>query len=405
MKTIDNNSIGCTGCGACAVVCPTKCISFENNKDGFYYPTVDKAKCIECGKCLSVCAVAAKSIEGVADNEQQAYAAVTKNIDTWYASSSGGAFSEICNSINELANGNKILFCGCAYNGLFIEHKCVYRIEDIGNFRKSKYVQSFMGNCFGEIKKMLIEGGYAVFSGTPCQVYALRKYLGREYERLYCVDLICHGVGSPGVFERCIDNEEKRVNKHVIAYEFRAKPPRKRTVVRYTSKYTYSDKKNKYIAYDSYSRLFLNQVCLRESCGENCRFRNQNRQGDITIADFNEKTVALPRINDFKNYSTIVCNNAKGRKVVAELRKRMDIYCCSLDIIKKYNPLFYRRTNENMQRKAFFEQYRAGKSIDCLVTEFGYIPPKGYKWIIENMPYSIKRFIYSLVGGLKNGSK
>lgn len=396
-KTIDITNDLCTGCGACVAACPVKCITLKKNMEGFRVPEIDTSKCINCGKCKSVCCLEKDIVKGISTGEQEANAAITKDNNLWKQSSSGGAFTEICKAVDQLSLDNQVLYCGAVLEEKKVFHKCVEKLDEIEIFRKSKYVQSDLRNCFSEIKKALEEGKYVVFSGVPCQIYGLRKFLGKKYERLFCIDLICHGVGSPDVFKDCLEYEEKKDKKKIKKYEFRYKNVKFGNFERYTSRYLFDDGSEKRIKFDNYNRLFLNQVCLRHSCGENCKFRSIDRQGDITIADFNGKIKVFPEINDYRNYSTIVFNNEQGKKLKEILKQNMYMYQCDIKEVCKYNPLFCRTTKGNSERESFFKDYVSKESIETLVKKYGLKQSFGMGTIIQYIPYKIKRIIFEIV--------
>ena len=144
----------------------------------------------------------------------------------------------------------------------------------------------------------------------------------------------------------CIESISKQLGKKIVSYEFRAKNEKKQ------------GKEEVYVANDPYIQLFLSQKALRPSCGDNCRFRNENRQGDITIADFKNLLEVFPELNGAKvNYSTIVANSSKGKKTVALLNKTMALYLCDIEMIKKYNPLFSGHTHGTEKRDLFFGEF------------------------------------------------
>jgi hypothetical protein len=183
------------------------------------------------------------------------------------------------------------LICGAKWNGLKVEHACVIGVENIAPLCKSKYVASDLHNCFVKIKEHIIKGNKAVFCGTPCQVAGLRAFLGKDYNNLLLIDLICHGVGSPLVFEECIRLTGKQLGIEPKHYGFRHKPTG-HFLTRYIS-FIGDGQKRYLVTNDQYNQLFLSQLCLRPSRGENCIYRTQKRQGDITIADFNGCYVTL----------------------------------------------------------------------------------------------------------------
>ena len=339
MLYFTENKSKCTGCTACIAACPVGCITIKKDEEGFLYP-VASDKCIKCGKCERVCPI--KKNKEKKEIKQEAYCAVTKDKKIWQRSASGGAFSEICRAFGD----EKTIVCGAAWNGFEVEHICIEGVENIAPLCKSKYIESSINNCFAEIKSQLEGDKKVIFCGTPCQVAGLKGFLGRDYDSLLLIDLICHGVGSPKVFAACIENISKWLGKKIVSYEFRAKIVQKQ------------NKEEVYVNNDPYIQLFLSQKALRPSCGDNCKFRNENRQGDITIADFKNLLEVFPKLNGTKvNYSTIVANSSKGKKTVALLNKTMDVYPCDIEMIKKYNPLFYGHTHGTEKRDLFFDEF------------------------------------------------
>ncbi len=342
----------CTGCSACYNLCPTKCITMEKDEEGFLYP-IASDRCVHCGKCETVCSAVNKKNDG-GNTLPEAYCALTKDNKVWKQSASGGAFTEICKAWNI---GDSV-FCGATWNGLNIEHKCVQGIDNIGLLRRSKYVASDIKNVFREVKDYLMAGKRVVFCGTPCQVAGLKLFLGKEQENLLLIDLICHGVGSPKVFQVCVNTISNQFGWQVCSYEFRAK--RNAYQTDHLQKIKNKNGKVIYIENDPYMQLFLSQQCLRPSCGKNCRFRSAQRQGDITIADFKGLTNVFPDLNGSrKNYSSIIFNTPKGKSVIPQLSQSMKMRKCDIDDIKKYNPLFYRHTWSSEKRDLFFQEFVA----------------------------------------------
>lgn len=343
----------CTGCGACYNICPIKCITMEKDEEGFLYPTASD-RCVHCGKCQTVCpAVTGKENEN-SPMQQKAYCALTRDKKVWRQSTSGGAFTEICKAWD---NGDSI-FCGAAWTGLDVGHQCVQSIDEIKSLRKSKYVASDTRDVFKEIKDHLKAGKRIVFCGTPCQVAGLKSFLGREHENLLLIDLICHGVGSPEVFRACVKNLSNQFGERICSYEFRAKRNAHQTD--YLQKIEKENGKALYIQRDPYIQLFLSQHCLRPSCGKNCRYRSEHRQGDITIADFKGLTEVFPDLNGCKrNYSSVIVNTPKGESIIPKLEKTMELRECSIEDIKKYNPLFCRHTWDSEKREVFFQEFIA----------------------------------------------
>jgi NAD-dependent dihydropyrimidine dehydrogenase PreA subunit len=343
----------CCGCSGCMAVCPVNAIKMVVDKEGFVYPQADD-KCIHCGACERICPMRNRVWEKqYTDLKQESFAAVTKSSEVWRRSTSGGAFSEICK-----AWGNdKTIFVGAAWDGLDVLHKAVVGIQSIDSLCKSKYVESHVNGCFRSIKDYLDAGRKVLFAGTPCQVAGLNIFLGKNYENLLTVDIVCHGNGSPLVFKTSIKCLEDYCHATIDRFEFRAKNAVYETD--YLSK-AYFDNREIWLDRDIYTQLFLKQLCLRPCCGENCHYRTQHRQGDITLADFRGLREVMPSLAYGNwNYSAVIVNTSKGRKAFNLIKenKAMDIYNVDLEVIKKYNPLFYTQTVISTDRESFFKEY------------------------------------------------
>ncbi len=341
----------CVGCSACMAACGLHCITMARDEEGFLYP-VASDDCVHCGKCRKVCPIENFPAALEPAYLQKAYAAVSKDARIWRRSASGGAFSEICRAFGD----SETIICGAAWDGLSVHHICVKGVENIAQLCKSKYVASSLEHVFIEIRRCLHDGRKVIFCGTPCQVAGLKNYLGKAYEKLLLIDIVCHGVGSPAVFKASVLAIGAQLGKKVKAYEFRTK--RRVHETDYLSKITFADGKPVYLAHDQYMQLFLSQNCLRPSCSLNCKFRNDQRQGDITIADFKGLHLAFPQlVHSGRNYSSIIVNSTKGEVLISALERSMEMYACSLEVIKQYNPLFYRQTYASEERDPFFVDF------------------------------------------------
>jgi coenzyme F420-reducing hydrogenase beta subunit len=381
----------CTGCTACMSICPVNCISMKQDEEGFCYPFADDS-CIQCRKCEHICPIASGRTEAKIEI-QYASAAVTKNKEIWKSSASGGAFSEICYSFGD----NETVVFGARFDNLKVVHSYVIGVNNIGVFRKSKYVQSDLGNSLCKAEEFLKAGKKVIFSGTPCQIAGLKSYLGKDYENLFCVDLVCHGVGSPKVFDETLQYYRRKYGMNIETYSFRNKKIKVGNVKIHVSGHGLENRKTYYVERDVYNDFFLNQLCLRPSCANNCKFRSSNRLGDITIADFKNKEGVFPRLMDYKNYSTVVVNSKKGDLIFNILQNRMKVLPCELDDIKRYNPLFYRHTKDNPQRKDFFKDYTSGVKMEELINK--YIPKQRTSKIAafkDFIPYIIKLWYRSI---------
>ena len=350
MLSFNPKKTNCMGCSACCSACPKQCIAMQKDDEGFLYPIVDDAICIDCGLCKKVCPMVNPKIEN--NHHKTAVAAVSKDYKIWRRSASGGAFSEIVRNWAD----DTTLIVGAAWDGLNVHHIGVIGFDNIAPLCRSKYVSSAIENTFIEIREQLRCGKKAIFCGCPCQVDGLRRFLRKDNENLLTMDLICHGQGSPDVFRETMSVIGEQLGESVLSYEFRAK--RKIHETDYLA-LVKTEKGNHYLTQDPYIQLFLSQNALRPSCGENCKYRDVRRPGDLTIADCKGLTKIYPDlVGTKKNYSTVVSNTPKGDMVLKALEKTMLVRSCPIDEVIKYNPLFARQTWFSKDRDKLFEEFK-----------------------------------------------
>lgn len=274
----------CTGCGLCSTICPKQCISMDCDAEGFLMPRIDSGACVNCGICLNKCPVNSNEQLLYAD-EYKYYCGAVKDEDRLIKSSSGGVFPELANYVLDMDGA----VCGCVYDeNVNPTHSIYFKGDNIEDMYGSKYVQSKAEHCFKEIKALLSDGKTVMFIGTACQVAALRNYLGKEYSNLYTVEILCHGVPSPGLFSKYVGYLEKKLHGKVLNVQFRNKErdgwgSEHRTCVVYLDKN--GNKKKLRPILPAYFSAFFYGLDLRESC-YNCRFARPERVADLTIGDF-----------------------------------------------------------------------------------------------------------------------
>lgn len=349
----------CTGCGACLSVCPQNCISLKIDECGFDYPEVIN-NCIKCNKCYKVCPIANYKELKKSEFTQIALAGISLDDNIWESSTSGGAFTEICNSF---CGEDDIIFGAKFSEDNKVNHGFVKGTNNIGPLQKSKYVQSSINNSYIEVETFLKQNKNVVFSGTPCQVQGLKNFLGKDYQNLLCIDLICHGVGSPGIFEQYINHLEFKFMEKVKSYEFRHKKIKLGKIHEYIVKITLENGDVIEDNSDLYNSGFLQGIFLRPSCGK-CRFANLNRSGDITIGDLKNRYKIAPDIKGLKNLSTIIINSEKGYNVYKDLKKRMNLYKLDLDKVKAYNSPLRNSSQINEKSTTFFKEVNTNKDVD-----------------------------------------
>ena len=341
------NKTNCCGCYACYNICSKNAIEMIENEKGFKYPKIDKEKCINCGLCNNVCPIINNNDT---KNDPEAYACYCKDEDIRKNSSSGGIFTLIT---TEILNDDGIVF-GAAFDKNFkVNHIRIEKIEELDKLRGSKYVQSDIGDTYKQAKKYLQDGKKVLFTGTPCQIEGLYKYLQKEYENLYTQDIICHGVPSPKVWEVYKKYRESKDNNDIKKISFRNKDNGWKL---YNLKFEYENGENykKNQNEDLYMKVFLQDISLRDSCYD-CRFKKYNRISDITLADFWGINNILPEIDDNKGISLVIINSEKGKKIFEKINKNIVIRKVELNEAIKYNPSMTKSSNKNSNRENFFK--------------------------------------------------
>lgn len=301
----------CTGCGACAAICPKGCIHMEADAEGFLYPRIDTDACIGCGLCERTCPVSA---EKPADSLKQAYAAYHKNPDVRQSSSSGGIFTAIAQYVIQK---NGVVFGARLDQSMRVVHGYTDTVEGLSDFRGSKYVQSEIGDTYHQAEAFLKQGRLVLFSGTPCQIGGLKAYLGKSYGNLICQDIICHGVPAPLAWKKYLEDQQRIFGGKPVAAFFRDKTfgwSNFSMSIRFSNGKSYLCSMKQ----DSFMKAFLMNYCLRDSCYQ-CAFKQEARQADITLADFWGINRIAPEMNDDRGTSLVLIHTEQGKTLFDEV--------------------------------------------------------------------------------------
>lgn len=206
-----NEKKNCCGCTACAEICPKNCIRMKPDEEGFLYPSVDESQCIKCNACDAVCPIQNPVVEK--ETTQKAYLVQHRDESVRLDSAAGGAFTAIATVV--LQKGGVVF--GAAYDENFhVRHSYVETVDELKKFRNSKYVQSELGDSFRLVKDFLQKGRWVCFSGTPCQIEGLSKFLRKPYENLVLVDVVCHGIPSPLVWDKYLEYQKSSSQSRTI---------------------------------------------------------------------------------------------------------------------------------------------------------------------------------------------
>lgn len=340
------NKAECSGCGACHAACPKQCITMQPDEEGFLYPAVDKAQCVNCGICEAVCPF---------ENSEKTYVLETYGFNAKEdalrkASSSGGAFSLLAEEI--ISRG------GIVYGVALTEdcQKAIYVAAatkaELARLRGSKYVQAETGDVYALVLEHLKAGQEVLFTGTPCQVNGLKKYLRRDYEKLICMDIICHGVPSQKIWQRALCAVKEKSRSEISHVDFRNK---KNGWKNFGVCYTDAEGKSNLIprGEDPYMSMFLDDYCLRPSCYA-CKAKQAN-MSDLTIGDLWGIQEIAPNLNDDKGTSAVIIRTDKGANIFNAIKQKGHCEAVSYDAVAEKNPAEYKSVARPSQREHFYE--------------------------------------------------
>lgn len=279
-----------------------------------------------------------------------AYACYSQDDTVRSKSSSGGMFSVFAEKVLDLGG---VVF-GAAFNDSWnVEHICVERKSDLWKLYGSKYVQSNIGDVFYDVKENLLEDRYVLFCGTPCQVEGLKSFLNKEFDKLLLIDLICHGVSSPQIWEEYLD--EIKNGRAISNISFRDKS---NGWSHFSIRIGFTDG-SEYIkeAYDDpFMCAYLNNIILRPACYQ-CKFKVLNRQSDITLADFWGIKKIEPDMYDDKGCSLAILHTDRAERFFMEVSHKIVYKSVIIEDALIFNKNMYMAVPEPIKREAFFRDY------------------------------------------------
>lgn len=387
----------CTACGACVQICPVKCICWQEGEFGFRYPCVDQSKCINCHQCEKVCPL---EKELVVPENQHYFAAVHRNRDILSKSTSGGVFTALADYVLER---NGIVY-GCTMDDAFqVKHVRISSKEELAQLRSSKYVQSNTMNTFRQALIDLRKGLYVLYTGTPCQIAGLNHFLGKSYERLITIDIVCHGVGSQKYFDKFLTDLKQR-EKDIVGLRFRDKKyvgwSCGGVVVVVNNNNTTLKGKNKekpfYNFENYYYSYFLSGTIYRKSC-YSCPYASLKRPGDFTLGDFWGVESLKLELDVSHGCSLVITNTEKAHKIFKELTTLSEKEVTFEQSVKHNAQLNHPVLLNSNVRNKLLEQYETmtGTEIQKYYKQDNKMNLiKGE--IKIHMPYGLKMFIRSL---------
>ncbi len=351
----------CTGCGACAAICAHNSITMTPDKEGFCYPIINSTTCTKCNACEKTCPVLSKNTP---HTQTTAYAAQINNESIRLQSSSGGFFSLLAEYVLEQ---NGIVFGAALNKSMTVEHIYVSEKEELAKLRGSKYVQSNIGNTYHQAKQFLLTGKLVLFTGTPCQIEGLLKYLGKNYKNLITQDIICHGTPSPVFWKKYLEWHESKESSLIKTVSFRNKQSGWKT---FSMHLTFENGKQQWHNKntDIFLRGFLSDMCLRPSC-HNCSFKGMLRASDFTLADFWKVHEIAPDMDDDKGTSLILVNSHTGHEIFDRLKTQMKYRQVDTEDAVSFNSAITQSVPRPAERNEFMDRIQT-QSVEEVVNRY-----------------------------------
>lgn len=372
----------CCGCNACVQRCPKQCIHMVEDEEGFLYPKVDTALCIDCGLCEKVCPVINQEAP---KRPLHVYAAKNRHEEKRLRSSSGGIFILIAEHI--IKQGG-VVFGARFDKNWEVEHCYVEKLEELELLMRSKYVQSRIGNTYKEAEAFLKQGRQVLFVGTSCQIAGLKAFLRKSYGNLFTVDLICHGVPSPGIWRQYLKEvKDAALLPHckadcmlvperpiITAINFREKQPGGYSWKKYgfvLHGLLPNDKVDRPLlstpfAHNPYMKGFLRNLYLRPSCHE-CPAKSGSCGSDLTIGDFWGIDKIKPSLDDDKGVGAILAYTQKGVDLLNSILQDKEEMSYA-DVLAD-NPAIIHSTLVPANRKRFWKHYEQTHNIGSSVNK------------------------------------
>lgn len=361
----------CTGCEVCRSVCPVGAIRMEADPRGFLHPKVNLSHCIHCGLCEEKCpALEEEDKSPLPPDEPGVFASWSRRRPFVKRSSSGGIFTELALETFKMGG---VVFGARWTNDMKLTHGYCESPDELVAFCGSKYVQSEIGDAYRQAKRFLDEERQVLFSGTPCQIAGLKNFLGKAYDNLLSIDLLCHGVPPQRLFQKYLGELEHRFHGRAANYQFRDKkhgwnfPSIKAT---FTSGKQYVS----FVTNDLYYIGFVKNLFLRPCC-YHCRYARPRRLGDITLADFWGYRPHRIRYWGFHfGCSCIIVNTEAGKRFFEQIRGRCVVDERSLSEAAKSNTTLNGPVVPHPDSEAFWNEYIKNERFGELCSR--YCPPE-----------------------------
>lgn len=309
----------CTSCGACASICPKQAIRIVPDEQGFNYPIIDESRCVGCGACSNVCPIIDDKYISLMNTSTEAYVLRHNDLDVIAESTSGGAFTAIVKAFLE-EQPEYAVYGAAEQDNLKVAQTRITSLSELNILRKSKYVESYSGDIYKSVKQDLLSRKKVIYSGTPCQIAGLYSYLGKDYENLLTIEIVCHGVPTSLLLEKYIQYKEEKVGSKCYHIEYRSKKgsnwlnPKIR--LEFENGKIYEQKS--YAFDDEYMIAFCRFLSLRMNCS-GCVFAKPDRIADFTIGDFWGIESSDIHMKYEDGISLLLANSCKARLLIPSI--------------------------------------------------------------------------------------
>lgn len=337
----------CCGCTACYNSCPKSAIVMKTDEKGFFYPDIDKNKCIDCGLCERICPILKNEKHY---DKPDAYIVRYKNASIVKQSTSGGMFTALAMYVFDHSG----VVYGAGYDdSMNVICKRAIKKEQLQEMRGSKFVQSDPSNAFKEVKRDLEKGRMVLYTGTPCQISGLLAYLKTRPQNLICMDFVCRGVPSPGLWKNYVQFMENKFGSKMVKARFKNKTYGYHST---TMKIVFQNGKTYYGSgrIDPFMKAFVTEMSSRDSC-YSCAFKGVEHMSDITAFDCYEYTEITGNLDDDKGYSSVFIHSANGKRIFESLKPELLWQSVNLDqIVTKNGIMVNHSARPNPKRDEFY---------------------------------------------------
>jgi len=338
----------CSGCFACYSICPKKAISMEEDNEGFLYPKIDKNLCINCELCTKVCPINNKRDDSYI---RKSFVARDTRKDILKLGTSGSVFTSL---MEYFLNNNGVVYGSIVDDDNIVKHIRIDSFDDcrMKKIPGSKYVRSYIGESFSQVKNDLEQDKIVLFSGTPCQVSGLKNYIGKDNANLYLVDFVCRGNPSPMFLKKYVDFQEKKYKSRIIEIRFRNKTYGYHSS---TMKLSFENGKTYYGSprTDIYLKSFFSDLCSRPSCYD-CKHKGIKHNSDLTLFDsWHAKEVASNIIDDDYGFTNVIVQSEKGHRLLS-LLNTIELHDSDLEKCISYDGIMLRESVKIPEKRSEF---------------------------------------------------